>query len=162
IDAERLGPEEGEVVAFLKPRPSGAAPSSAFGPVPADTLPSTGTKPELPPETSAPPPLPPDETKVPEPGAGSAGSPELLDLVLAKEIALFLGMLCAAGFGAAHALTPGHGKTPVAAYLVGERGTVWHALLLGLVTTLTHTGAVLILAVVLFLFCDNKVPPGLK
>jgi len=48
-----------------------------------------------------------------------------------------------------NALTPGHGKTLVAAYLVGERGTVWHALLLGVVTTLTHTGAVLVLAAVL-------------
>ena len=34
----------------------------------------------------------------------------------------------AAGFGAVHALTPGHGKTLVAAYLIGERGTAWHAL----------------------------------
>jgi nickel/cobalt transporter (NicO) family protein len=52
-------------------------------------------------------------------------------------------------FGAAHALTPGHGKTLVAAYLVGERGTVWHALFLGIVTTLTHTGIVLIFAVIM-------------
>src|SRR5207302_809862 len=50
-------------------------------------------------------------------------------------------------FGAAHALTPGHGKTLVAAYLVGERGTVWHACLLGLSTTLSHTGAVIIVAI---------------
>jgi ABC-type nickel/cobalt efflux system permease component RcnA len=55
-------------------------------------------------------------------------------------------LLLAALFGAAHALTPGHGKTMVAAYLVGERGTVWHALTLGLVTTLTHTGGVLAVA----------------
>jgi ABC-type nickel/cobalt efflux system permease component RcnA len=58
-------------------------------------------------------------------------------------------MLLAFLFGAAHALTPGHGKTLVAAYLVGERGTVWHALFLGLVTTLTHTGVVLILAAIM-------------
>jgi ABC-type nickel/cobalt efflux system permease component RcnA len=55
-------------------------------------------------------------------------------------------LVLAALFGAAHALTPGHGKTMVAAYLIGERGTVWHALTLGLVTTLTHTGGVLLLA----------------
>jgi ABC-type nickel/cobalt efflux system permease component RcnA len=41
--------------------------------------------------------------------------------------------------GAAHALTPGHGKTIVAAYLVGSRGTTAHALFLGLTTTVTHT-----------------------
>lgn len=42
-------------------------------------------------------------------------------------------------FGAGHALAPGHGKTLVAAYLVGSRGTPQQALLLALVTTLTHT-----------------------
>src|SRR5439155_27187441 len=61
-------------------------------------------------------------------------------------------------FGAVHALTPGHGKTLVAAYLVGERGTVWHALLLGLVATLTHTGAVLLLAALLPLLFPQAVP----
>ena len=56
----------------------------------------------------------------------------------------------AALFGAAHALTPGHGKTLVAAYLVGERGTFWHAILLGIVTTLTHTAAVIAIAAVIW------------
>ena len=42
-------------------------------------------------------------------------------------------------FGALHALSPGHGKAMVAAYLVGTRGTAWHAVLLGLVVTITHT-----------------------
>lgn len=41
--------------------------------------------------------------------------------------------------GAAHALSPGHGKTIVAAYLVGSRGTPAHAIFLGLTTTITHT-----------------------
>ena len=54
-----------------------------------------------------------------------------------------------AAFGAIHALTPGHGKTLVAAYLVGERGTILHALVLGLVTTLTHTGVVIAIAIAL-------------
>ncbi len=45
-------------------------------------------------------------------------------------------------FGALHALSPGHGKTVVAAYLVGSRGTVRHAILLGAVVTLTHTAGV--------------------
>ncbi|MBI3664766.1 MAG: sulfite exporter TauE/SafE family protein [Acidobacteria bacterium] len=47
--------------------------------------------------------------------------------------------------GAAHALTPGHGKTIVAAYLVGSRGTLWDALYLGSVVTLTHTSSVFLL-----------------
>ncbi len=73
---------------------------------------------------------------------------KLLHLLLDTERGLVVLLLLAAGFGAVHALTPGHGKTLVAAYLVGERGTVWHALILGLMTTLTHTGAVFVLAVV--------------
>lgn len=55
---------------------------------------------------------------------------------------LLFALLAAAGLGAAHALSPGHGKTIVAAYLVGSRGTVPHALLLGLTVTATHTAAV--------------------
>jgi ABC-type nickel/cobalt efflux system permease component RcnA len=70
----------------------------------------------------------------------------LLHLLLDTRRGVALLLLMAAGFGAVHALTPGHGKTLVAAYLVGERGTVWHALVLGLVTTLTHTWAVLLVA----------------
>ena len=51
-----------------------------------------------------------------------------------------LASLAAAVFwGAAHALSPGHGKTIVTAYLVGSRGTPAHAALLGLITTATHT-----------------------
>lgn len=49
-------------------------------------------------------------------------------------------------FGAAHAFTPGHGKAMVAAYLVGERGTVAHAVALGLTTTIAHTGVVILVA----------------
>jgi ABC-type nickel/cobalt efflux system permease component RcnA/hydrogenase/urease accessory protein HupE len=42
-------------------------------------------------------------------------------------------------WGAGHALTPGHGKAIVAAYLVGARSTPWHAIYLGLTVTATHT-----------------------
>lgn len=55
--------------------------------------------------------------------------------------------------GAAHALTPGHGKTIVAAYLVGSRGTLRHAAFLGAMVTFTHTVSVFILGMAtLFLF----------
>ncbi len=47
--------------------------------------------------------------------------------------------------GALHALQPGHGKTLVAAYLVGSKGTIWHAVLLGAIVTFTHTFSVFIL-----------------
>ncbi len=55
--------------------------------------------------------------------------------------------------GAAHALTPGHGKTIVAAYLVGSRGTLKHAAFLGGMVTFTHTITVFLLGLAtLFLF----------
>jgi ABC-type nickel/cobalt efflux system permease component RcnA len=51
-------------------------------------------------------------------------------------------LLAAAVLGAFHALTPGHGKTIVGAYLVGTRGTWKHAVFLGLVVTATHTAGI--------------------
>jgi ABC-type nickel/cobalt efflux system permease component RcnA len=94
-------------------------------------------------EKSTPPPSD-DQVETDHPGEHS-----LLHLLLDTRKGLALLLLLAAGFGAAHALTPGHGKTLVAAYLIGQRGTVGHALVLGLVTTLTHTGGVIILAILL-------------
>ncbi len=61
---------------------------------------------------------------------------------------MLLGMLAAFAFGAVHALTPGHGKTLVAAYLVGSRGTPRHAIFLGLMVTFTHTVSVFALGLV--------------
>ena len=55
---------------------------------------------------------------------------------------MLVGMLAAFAFGAVHALSPGHGKTLVAAYLVGSRGTPKHAVFLGLMVTFTHTVSV--------------------
>ncbi len=80
----------------------------------------------------------------------------LLRLLLQTDYGFGLTLLLAFFFGAAHALTPGHGKTLVAAYLVGERGTVWHALYLGFVTTLTHTGVVMAIAIILTLLPPDR------
>jgi ABC-type nickel/cobalt efflux system permease component RcnA len=55
-----------------------------------------------------------------------------------------LALLLTAGLGALHALSPGHGKALVAAYLVGSRGTVRHAITLGAIVTVTHVGSVLL------------------
>ena len=87
--------------------------------------------------------------------AAAAAPPDgdsLLKLLLDTRQGWAVLMVLAAGFGAVHALTPGHGKTLVAAYLVGERGTVGHAVLLGITTTITHTAAVLAVAGLLPLF----------
>lgn len=59
---------------------------------------------------------------------------------------IFIFSLVAAVFwGAMHALGPGHGKTVVAAYLVGSRGTAKHAAFLGLTVTATHTASTYLL-----------------
>jgi ABC-type nickel/cobalt efflux system permease component RcnA len=55
---------------------------------------------------------------------------------------VLLSLLVAAFWGAAHALTPGHGKALVAGYLVGTRGRPRHAFALGATVTVTHTAGV--------------------
>ena len=62
--------------------------------------------------------------------------------------ALLLALAIAAFWGAAHALTPGHGKAMVAAYLVGTKGRPRDAFLLGGTVTVTHTAGVFALGFV--------------
>jgi nickel/cobalt exporter len=66
--------------------------------------------------------------------------------------------LSAFWLGALHALEPGHGKTVVAAYLVGERGRIRDAVLLGIVVTLAHTSSVIILAFLATVAAERFVP----
>lgn len=72
-----------------------------------------------------------------------------------------LALMAAFGFGAAHALTPGHGKTIVAAYLVGSRGTMRHAIFLGLTTTMTHTAGVFALGFITLFLSQYILPEQL-
>jgi len=73
--------------------------------------------------------------------------PEITPWMIAAAIGIAFAL------GAAHALTPGHGKTIVAAYLVGSRGTLKHAAFLGAMVTFTHTVSVFLLGMAtLFLF----------
>ena len=75
---------------------------------------------------------------------------------------VILASLGAALFwGMAHALSPGHGKTIVTAYLVGQRGTARHAALLGLIVTATHTIGVFALGLVTLLLAQFIVPGDL-
>ncbi len=93
--------------------------------------------------------------KAAPPGAVVRGD-SLSRLLHQREITpwmMLVGLVTAFILGAAHALTPGHGKTIVAAYLVGSRGTLKHAAFLGAMVTFTHTISVFALgAAVLFLF----------
>src|SRR5205085_12565855 len=74
---------------------------------------------------------------------------------------LLLFLLAAFGWGALHALSPGHGKTMVAAYLVGTRGTARHAVALGATVTITHTIGVFALGVVTLLLSQWILPEQL-
>jgi nickel/cobalt exporter len=58
---------------------------------------------------------------------------------------MLAGLVVAFALGALHALSPGHGKTIVAAYLVGTRGTPRHAIFLGGMVTFTHSVSVFLL-----------------
>ena len=71
---------------------------------------------------------------------------------------VLVALAVAVGLGAFHALEPGHGKAVVAAYLVGSRGTAWHAMMLGLIVTVTHTAGVYLLGAVT-LFASRYVLP---
>ena len=55
-------------------------------------------------------------------------------------------------WGAGHALMPGHAKTVVAAYLISQKGTYWHAIMLAIIVTVTHTALVVILGVVIWAY----------
>lgn len=74
------------------------------------------------------------------------------DLVARRELTLGFGIVAlglAVGLGAVHAFAPGHGKTVMAAYLVGERGSMRQAGVIGLTVTATHTAGVLVLGLAL-------------
>ena len=74
---------------------------------------------------------------------------------------LIVLLLAAFAWGALHALSPGHGKSMVAAYLVGTRGTARHALALGLTVTVTHTIGVFALGLVTLLLAQYVLPEQL-
>ena len=74
---------------------------------------------------------------------------------------ILVSLLVAAFWGAAHALTPGHGKALVAGYLVGTRGRPRHAFILGATVTVTHTIGVFALGLVTLLLSQFIVPEQL-
>ena len=74
---------------------------------------------------------------------------------------LLLLLLAAFGWGALHALSPGHGKAMVAAYLVGTRGKPRHAVALGATVTVAHTIGVFALGVVTLALSQYILPEDL-
>ncbi|MEQ9000213.1 MAG: sulfite exporter TauE/SafE family protein [Coleofasciculus sp. B1-GNL1-01] len=71
---------------------------------------------------------------------------------------VLIGIAIAFGFGAVHALSPGHGKTLVSAYFIGSQGTPQQAVLLGLTITFTHTLSIFLLGAIA-LFASQYVLP---
>ena len=124
-------------------RPAGGAPSSA-----------RVEGPRVRPIPAAPPP----------PQTASKREDALTRLIHARELGpglVAFALLVAFGLGSLHALSPGHGKTVVAAYLVGSRGTALHALILGLVVTASHTAGVFALGFVTLSLSKSVVPERL-
>jgi nickel/cobalt exporter len=114
-------------------------------------------------------PAPPVTSAVPQESLGAQFADRLDEFFRDPHADVRFGLLLfvlAAGLGAAHALTPGHGKAVVAAYLVGSRGRVRDAIALGSIVTLTHTLSVVALGVVLLVISNFILPrwllPGLE
>jgi nickel/cobalt transporter (NicO) family protein len=76
-------------------------------------------------------------------------------------LVILAALVAALFWGAAHALSPGHGKTIVAAYLIGKRGTVRDAAALGAIVTVTHTIGVFALGFATLLLSQWIVPDTL-
>ena len=126
--------------------PLGAAEpvSAAAGPVP---------------HPAATPAAPPSSVGAATP-SGEASIPDILRATPATPLIGLIALLTAAVLGAGHALTPGHGKTLMAAYLVGTRGTPRHAVGLGMAVSVSHTLGILGLAAVV-MAAESTLPPDL-
>ncbi len=83
---------------------------------------------------------------------------ELITVEKLTPMVILIGLLLAFALGGMHAMSPGHGKTVVGAYLVGSRGTMKHAAFLGATVTITHTFGVFVLGL-LTLFASRYVLP---
>ncbi len=103
--------------------------------------------------------LPPRVTQ-PKPEQHGSG----FELLVTRDLGpagIAVALALALFWGAAHALGPGHGKSIVAAYLMGQRGTVRHATYLGGIVTITHTAGVFALGAVTLLLSELIVPEDL-
>ena len=107
----------------------------------------------------------PAPSAAPKPVAGEVTKNDYLSRMLSQRDIPFnvmlIGIAVAFAFGALHAKSPGHGKTMVAAYLVGSRGTMKQAAFLGGMVTLTHTISVFILGLVTLAFAKYLAPEKL-
>ena len=148
-------------------RAEGLVAATAAGPLPEARRPESSVPPASVSTTPAPPAA--AHTVVPAP-VSPAPMPagrrfdRFAALVAARQLTfglVALSLAIAFGLGGLHALSPGHGKTIVAAYLVGSRGTARHAVLLGAVVTASHTVGVFLLGLVTLALSRAIVPEKL-
>ena len=92
------------------------------------------------------------------PGGITEGLAGLIDVSDLNPITILIALAIAFGLGVVHALSPGHGKTIMAAYLVGGRGSTRQAIGLGLAVAVSHTLGVLALAV-MTIAASSVLPP---
>lgn len=102
-------------------------------------------------------------TAIPQPTAPGTGPRPIDPMValLGQHLDLpssLLGLVLAAVLGAVHAITPGHGKTLVAAYLVGTRANIRHGFWLGGTVAVTHTAGIFVLGLATLAFTELIVP----
>jgi ABC-type nickel/cobalt efflux system permease component RcnA len=96
-------------------------------------------------------------------GSEAAGDGFAATLTSSNTHGLLIVVLLATafGWGALHALSPGHGKAMVAGYLAGSRGKPRHAVALGLTVTATHTASVFALGLITLLASEYVLPERL-
>jgi ABC-type nickel/cobalt efflux system permease component RcnA len=104
-------------------------------------------------------PRPPVDQPPDPPGSGRPEDP--LVALVGPEVtpaAMLLGVMVALGLGALHAVSPGHGKTLIAAYLIGTRANVRQGLWLGVTVAVTHTAGVFLLGVATYFATEWVIP----
>lgn len=100
------------------------------------------------------------QTDAPQVGPGELFAGAFASLIEGDMSPAFLAfaVLLAIVAGALHALGPGHGKTVMAAYLVGTEGRVRHAVAVGVAISLMHTISVVVLGLIT-LWASSLFPP---
>ena len=161
VAASRDGASEDEGKRPAATSPSGATTLRARAPGPARAVLAENSDADRR-EVSRPPAVAGALTRTPSPQRSPRDA--FTQLVTARELSLTVllaALIVAAGLGAVHALEPGHGKTVVAAYLVGSRGTAAHAFWLGLIVTASHTAGVYLLGAIVLYASRHVVPEQL-